>query len=160
MLLFITAVPIIKLFARGIVKDMCYEIRRADGIREEPGTLQRVRLFSLVPLVWEFNPKLHGGWCKTELPAHRDLERKNAASKMSIFMHPNPSTLAKLCVTSRLLLDKWYGERARARERESLREKEREQDRTLLFIRKLLFIIRNGPQVISQPCSWPGEFPY
>jgi hypothetical protein len=25
----------------------------------------RVRLFSLVPHVWESNPKLQGGWCKT-----------------------------------------------------------------------------------------------
>ena len=33
--------------------------------------LHRVRLFSLVPLVWESNPKLQGGWCKTELPDHR-----------------------------------------------------------------------------------------
>ena len=32
-LLFITAVPIIKLFAwgRGIVEDMCYEVRRAEA---------------------------------------------------------------------------------------------------------------------------------
>jgi hypothetical protein len=28
-----------------------------------------VRLFSLVPLLWESNPKLQGGWCKTNLPA-------------------------------------------------------------------------------------------
>ena len=35
------------------------------GTREEPGTLsQGGALFSLVPLVWESNPKLQGGWCK------------------------------------------------------------------------------------------------
>jgi len=38
------------------------------GTREEPGTL-----FSLVPLVWESNPKLQGGWCKTQPPAHRGI---------------------------------------------------------------------------------------
>jgi hypothetical protein len=32
-----------------------------------------VRLFSLVPLVWESNPKLQGGWCKTQPPAHRGI---------------------------------------------------------------------------------------
>jgi hypothetical protein len=33
------------------------------GTREEPGTLtQGGALFSLVPLVWESNPKLQGGW--------------------------------------------------------------------------------------------------
>jgi len=50
---FISAVPITKLFPRG-------------GTREEPGTLtQGGALFSLVPLVWESNPKLqgeNGGW--------------------------------------------------------------------------------------------------
>ena len=36
------------------------------GTREEPCTLTQVdALFSLVPLVWESNPKLQGGWCKT-----------------------------------------------------------------------------------------------
>ena len=49
---FITAVPLIKLFT-------C-------GTREEPGTLtQGGALFSLVPLVWESNPKLQSGWCKS-----------------------------------------------------------------------------------------------
>jgi hypothetical protein len=34
------------------------------GAREEPGTLtQGVTLFALVPLDWESNPKLQGGWC-------------------------------------------------------------------------------------------------
>ena len=38
---------------------------RGGGTREEPGTLtQGGALFSLVPLVWESNPKLQGGWCK------------------------------------------------------------------------------------------------
>ena len=47
---------------------MCYERRRAEagvdyGTREDPGTLtQGGALFSLVPLVWESNPKLQGGW--------------------------------------------------------------------------------------------------
>jgi hypothetical protein len=41
------------------------------GTREEPGTLtQGVVLFSLVPLVWESNPKLQGGWCK---PNHQPI---------------------------------------------------------------------------------------
>jgi hypothetical protein len=44
------------------------------GTREEPGTLtQGGALFSLVPLVWESNPKLQGGWCKTQPPAHREI---------------------------------------------------------------------------------------
>ena len=40
-----------------------------------------MRLFSLVPLVWESNPKLQGGWCKTQLlragrrPAQRRARR-------------------------------------------------------------------------------------
>ena len=45
------------------------------GTRKEPGTItqgSRVRLFSLVALVWESNPKLQGGWFKTEPPAHPD----------------------------------------------------------------------------------------
>jgi hypothetical protein len=41
------------------------------GTREEPGTLtQGGALFSLVPLVWESNPKLQGGWCK---PNHQTI---------------------------------------------------------------------------------------
>ena len=45
------------------------------GTREEPGTLtQGVALFSLVPLVWESNPKLHGGWCKSNHQPSGDLE--------------------------------------------------------------------------------------
>jgi hypothetical protein len=32
-----------------------------------------VRLFSLVPLVWESNPKLQGDWCKTQPPTHRGI---------------------------------------------------------------------------------------
>jgi hypothetical protein len=40
------------------------------GTREEPGTLtQGGALFSLVPLVWESNPKLQVGWCKNQPPA-------------------------------------------------------------------------------------------
>ncbi len=55
--MFITAVPIIKLFAWG-----------EGGTREEPGTFTLGgALFSLVPLVWESNPKLKGSWCKTQL---------------------------------------------------------------------------------------------
>ncbi len=63
-LCFITAGPITKLCAWG----------EEDGTREEPGTLtQGGALFSLVPLVWESNPKLQGGWCKTQPPAHRGI---------------------------------------------------------------------------------------
>ena len=52
---FITPAPITKLFTGG---------GRGGGIgtREEPGTLTKGgTLFSLAPLVWELNPKLHGG---------------------------------------------------------------------------------------------------
>jgi hypothetical protein len=50
--------------------------------REEPGTLtQGGVLFSLVPLVWESNPKLQGGWSRPTtrpsgdvIPTIRDLE--------------------------------------------------------------------------------------
>ena len=55
---------------------MCYDRRRAEACVDEsarhalgpvrnPVLLHRVRLFSLVPLVWESNPKLQGGWCRT-----------------------------------------------------------------------------------------------
>jgi len=37
------------------------------GPVRNPVLLHRVRLFSLVPLVWESNPKLQGGWCKTKV---------------------------------------------------------------------------------------------
>jgi hypothetical protein len=76
------------------VDDMCYDRRRAEACVDEsarhalanaggreivgkkegvgpvrnPVLLHRVRLFSLVPLVWESNPKLQGGWCKTQPP--------------------------------------------------------------------------------------------
>jgi hypothetical protein len=41
------------------------------GTRVEPGTLTHGgALFSLVPLVWESNPNLHGGWCK---PNHQPI---------------------------------------------------------------------------------------
>jgi hypothetical protein len=70
---FITAGPITKLFAWGgkRVEDMC-SARRDDEPRlgpvRNPVLQHRVRLFSLVPLVWESNPKLQGGWCKTQPP--------------------------------------------------------------------------------------------
>jgi hypothetical protein len=69
---------------------MCYERRRAETCVDESdhhilgpvrnqvlehrvlwtleGALDLVRLLSLVPLVWESNPKLQGGWCKTQPP--------------------------------------------------------------------------------------------
>jgi hypothetical protein len=44
---------------------------RGGGTHEEPGNLtQGGALFSLVPLVWESNPKLQGGWCK---PNHQPI---------------------------------------------------------------------------------------
>ena len=56
--MFITAVPITKLFAWG-------------GTREEPGTLtQGVALFSSRLGIEPKTPPL-GGWCKTQPPAHR-----------------------------------------------------------------------------------------
>ena len=64
---FIIAVPITKLLAwgRGRVGDKCYEIRRAEWEpKGNPVLEHRVRLLSLVPLVWESNLKLKGGWCK------------------------------------------------------------------------------------------------
>jgi hypothetical protein len=76
---FITAGPIIKLFARGEGDSGEHVLRETTsrglcglvcpsrtGTREEPGTLtQGGALFSLVPLVWESNLKLQGGWCKS-----------------------------------------------------------------------------------------------
>jgi len=67
---------------RRRVEDMCYARRRAEACVDEsahhalgplrnPVLSHRVRLFSLVPLVWESNPiepKLQGGWCKTQPP--------------------------------------------------------------------------------------------
>ena len=41
------------------------------GLVRNPVLSHRVRLFALVPLVWESNPiepKLQGGWCKTQPP--------------------------------------------------------------------------------------------
>ncbi len=71
--MFISAVPIIKLFAWGEGDSGGHVLR---GTREEPGTLtQGVALFSQVPLVWESNPKLHGGWCKSNHQPSGDLER-------------------------------------------------------------------------------------
>jgi hypothetical protein len=85
---FITAVPIIKRFAWGGGGDSGGHVLRETtsrglcglvcpsrtGTSEEPGTLtQGGALFSLVPLVWESNPKLQGGWCKTQPPAHRGI---------------------------------------------------------------------------------------
>jgi hypothetical protein len=63
MCVIITAVPIKKLFAGG-------EGNSWDPYRN-PVLQHRVRLFSLVPLIWESNPNLQGGWCKTVPPAHR-----------------------------------------------------------------------------------------
>ena len=49
----------------------CRESDFVGPVREEPGTLtQGGALFSLVPLVWESNPKLQGGWCK---PKHQPI---------------------------------------------------------------------------------------
>jgi len=48
-------------------------VREGAGTREEPVTLTQGQVapcFFLVPLVWESNPKLQGGWCKTQPPAH------------------------------------------------------------------------------------------
>jgi len=42
-----------------------------EGGGEKGSARESVRLFSLVPLVWEPNPELQGGWYKTEPPAHR-----------------------------------------------------------------------------------------
>jgi hypothetical protein len=48
--------------------------RGGSGTRVEPGTLmQGGALFSLVPLVWESNPKFQGVRCKTQPPDHRGV---------------------------------------------------------------------------------------
>ena len=58
---FINAVPITKLFAWG--GEGGEDLTRDDGTREEPGTVtQGGAPFSLVPLVWQSNPQLQGGW--------------------------------------------------------------------------------------------------
>jgi hypothetical protein len=88
MLLFISVVPITKLFARGEGDSGGHVLRETTsrglcglvcpsriGTREEPGTsTQGGVLFSLVPLVWESNPKLQGGWCKPNHQPSGDLE--------------------------------------------------------------------------------------
>ena len=49
---------------------------------EEPGTLtQGGALFSLVPLVWESNPKLQGDWCKPNHQPSGDLEPTQAGTR-------------------------------------------------------------------------------
>ncbi len=42
---------------------------RVGGLRNPVLFTKGVALFSLVPLVRESNPKLQGGWCKTQPPA-------------------------------------------------------------------------------------------
>jgi hypothetical protein len=85
----LTAGPSTKLFAWGTGDSGGHVLRETTsrglcglvcpshtGTREEPGTLtQGGALFSLVlvPLVWESNPKLQGGWCKTQPPAHQGI---------------------------------------------------------------------------------------
>jgi hypothetical protein len=46
---------------------------RTVGPVRNPVLKYRVRLFSLVPLFWESNPKLQSGWCKTQPQAHRGI---------------------------------------------------------------------------------------
>jgi hypothetical protein len=79
---FITAGPSTKLLAWGggdmgghvlretTIRGLCgLRCPSRTGTREEPGTLtQGGALFTLVPLVWESNPKLQGGWCKPKHP--------------------------------------------------------------------------------------------
>ena len=67
------------------------------GTREEPGTVtQGGILFSLVPLVWESNPKLQGGGapppCKTQPPAHRkEMCVRGSLGKMKMVFRPPPA---------------------------------------------------------------------
>jgi len=65
------------------------------GTREEPGTLrQGVALFSLVPLVWESNPKLQGGWCKPNTEVYYPLLRacSSSAALTSAGLHTHVRT--------------------------------------------------------------------
>ena len=43
----------------------------------------RVCVFSFVPRVWESNPKILCGWCKTEPPAHRGSHPGRSYSSLS-----------------------------------------------------------------------------
>jgi hypothetical protein len=65
------------------------------GAREEPGTLtQGVSLFSLVPLIWELNPKLQGVWCKPNHQTSWDLE-PTQGDTVCVFFTAGP--ILKLC---------------------------------------------------------------
>ena len=61
------------------MKDMCYV-----GPVRNPVLLHRVSLFSLVPLVWESNPKLQGVWCKT----HHQTDRGSDPNHWGIWSPP------------------------------------------------------------------------
>ena len=52
---------------RRRVEDMCYERRRAEACVDESAH------HALVPLVWESNPKLQGGWCNPTTSPSGDL---------------------------------------------------------------------------------------
>jgi hypothetical protein len=63
---------------------------RGSGTREEPGTLtQGGALFSLVPLVWESNPKLQGGWCKPLEPTQGGA-KSSLIQRFENIASPNP----------------------------------------------------------------------
>jgi hypothetical protein len=74
---FITAVPIIKLFAWGEGDSGGHVLRETTsrGTREEPGTLTQGGDLFLKPwvLVWESNPKLQGDWYKTQPLDHQGI---------------------------------------------------------------------------------------
>jgi len=54
------------------------------GPVRNPVLLHRVRLFSLVPLVWESNPKLQGAWCKTHHQADRGSDPNHQVEMESL----------------------------------------------------------------------------
>jgi hypothetical protein len=57
--------------SRGLCGLVCPSRTSERGTRDKPSTLTHGgALLSLVPLVWESNPKLLGGWCK---PNHQPL---------------------------------------------------------------------------------------
>ena len=116
---FITAGPITKLFAWGgrRVEDMCYERRRAEDDRPfivltetkfRPVWVSPLprnnssKVQSLLPLVWESDPKLQGGWCK---PNHQ-ADRGSDPNHRGIWSPPRAGSFGD-CLTPNCVLGVW-----------------------------------------------------